>query len=75
MVSTAPILLPVLEFFKSTKCLRGLLALVRGQIKHAAVVASPTIYCYQRYKFWSFALTNATWGENRTVAVHVKGIE
>lgn len=50
-----------------------------GQIKHAAAIcalASPTINCYKRYKQWSFAPTNATWGyENRTVAVRVKGLK
>ena len=49
-----------------------------GQIKHAAAIcalASPTINCYKRYKLWSFAPTNATWGEeNRTVGVRVKGL-
>ena len=48
-----------------------------GQLKHAAAIcafASPTINCYKRYKLWSFAPTNATWGtENRTVGVRVKG--
>ncbi len=50
-----------------------------GQIKHAAAIcalASPTVNCYKRYKQWSFAPTNATWGfENRTVAVRVKGLK
>ncbi len=50
-----------------------------GQIKHAAAIcalAAPTINCYKRYKQWSFAPTNATWGvENRTVAVRVKGLK
>ena len=50
-----------------------------GQIKHAAAIcafASPTINCYKRYKLWSFAPTNATWGtENRTVGVRVKGLK
>ncbi|MBZ0302097.1 MAG: glutamine synthetase family protein, partial [Anaerolineae bacterium] len=50
-----------------------------GQIAHAAAIsalASPTINCYKRYKLWSFAPTNATWGsENRTVGVRVKGLK
>ena len=50
-----------------------------GQIRHAAAIcafASPTINCYKRYKQWSFAPTNATWGiENRTVGVRVKGLK
>ncbi len=50
-----------------------------GQIQHAAAIcalAAPTINCYKRYKLWSFAPTNATWGvENRTVGVRVKGLK
>jgi glutamine synthetase len=50
-----------------------------GQIKHSAAICafgSPTINCYKRYKQWSFAPTNATWGtENRTVGVRVKGLK
>jgi glutamine synthetase len=50
-----------------------------GEIKHAAAICalvSPTINCYKRYKLWSFAPTNATWGfENRTVGVRVKGLK
>jgi glutamine synthetase len=50
-----------------------------GQIKHAAAICAlvaPTINCYKRYKLWSFAPTNATWGtENRTVGVRVKGLK
>ncbi len=49
-----------------------------GQLKHAAAIcalASPTINCYKRYKQWSFAPTNASWGtENRTVGVRTKGL-
>jgi glutamine synthetase len=52
---------------------------IGGQIKHAAAIcalASPTINCYKRYKLWSFAPTNATWGfENRTVGIRVKGLK
>ena len=50
-----------------------------GQIKHAAAIcalAASTVNCYKRYKLWSFAPTNATWGvENRTVGVRVKGLK
>lgn len=50
-----------------------------GQIRHAAAICAlgaPTVNCYKRYKLWSFAPTNATWGtENRTVAVRVKGLK
>jgi glutamine synthetase len=49
-----------------------------GQIKHTAALlafASPTINCYKRYKQFSFAPTNATWGfENRTVGYRVKAL-
>jgi glutamine synthetase len=52
---------------------------IGGQIKHAASICAfgaPTVNCYKRYKLWSFAPTNATWGtENRTVAVRVKGLK
>lgn len=50
-----------------------------GQIKHAKAIcalAAPTVNCYKRYKQWSFAPTNATWGvENRTVGIRVKGLK
>jgi glutamine synthetase len=50
-----------------------------GQIKHASAICAmvaPTINCYKRYKLWSFAPTNATWGvENRTVGIRVKGLK
>ncbi len=49
-----------------------------GQIKHAAAfcaLAAPTINCYKRFKLWSFAPTNATWGvENRSVGFRIKGL-
>ena len=47
-----------------------------GQIAHAAAIcafAAPTVNCPKRYKLYSFAPTNATWGfENRTVGIRVK---
>lgn len=50
-----------------------------GQIAHAPAIcalASPTVNCYKRYKLWSFAPTNATWGiENRTTGIRVKGLK
>ncbi len=50
-----------------------------GLIKHAAAytaLAAPTINCYKRYRLYSFAPTNATWGvENRTVGIRVKGLK
>ncbi len=49
-----------------------------GQIKHAAALTallSPTVNCAKRYKLYSFAPTNATWGlENRTVGLRVKAV-
>jgi len=52
---------------------------IGGLIKHAAAItafAAPTINCYKRYKLYSFAPTNATWGvENRTVGIRVKGLK
>lgn len=48
-----------------------------GLIAHAAALtafASPTVNCAKRYKLYSFAPTNATWGiENRTVGFRIKG--
>ncbi len=50
-----------------------------GQMAHAAALAAlsaPTVNCYKRYKLYSFAPTNVTWGhENRTVAWRVKGLK
>ncbi len=49
-----------------------------GQLEHAPAVCAlvaPTVNCYKRYKLYSFAPTNATWGhENRTVGIRVKGV-
>jgi len=49
-----------------------------GQMAHAAALTAltaPTVNCYKRYKLWSFAPTNATWGyENRTVGWRTKGL-
>jgi glutamine synthetase len=49
-----------------------------GQIAHAralTALVSPTVNCAKRYKLWSFAPTNATWGiENRTVGFRMKGL-
>ncbi len=50
-----------------------------GQIQHAAALtalASPTVNCAKRYKLYSFAPTNATWGvENRTVGWRIKSLQ
>src|SRR5512138_793469 len=49
-----------------------------GQIAHAAALcafASPTVNCGKRYKLYSFAPTNATWGiENRTTGFRMKNL-
>jgi glutamine synthetase len=49
-----------------------------GQMAHATALtalSAPTVNCYKRYKLWSFAPTNATWGvENRTVGWRTKGL-
>ncbi len=49
-----------------------------GQIAHACALTalvSPTVNCAKRYKLWSFAPTNATWGiENRTVGFRMKSL-
>jgi glutamine synthetase len=49
---------------------------IAGQLAHAAALtalASPTINCAKRFKLYSFAPTNATWGyENRTTGIRVK---
>jgi glutamine synthetase len=60
----------------------GLSALARqfiaGQIAHAPALAAlyaPTVNCAKRYRLYSFAPTNATWGlENRTVGIRIKGV-
>jgi glutamine synthetase len=49
-----------------------------GQIAHAAALcafAAPTVNCAKRYKLYSFAPTNATWGiENRTTGFRMKDL-
>src|SRR5581483_4435483 len=49
---------------------------IAGLIAHAPALtafAAPTVNCAKRYKLWSFAPSNASWGfENRSVAVRVK---
>jgi glutamine synthetase len=51
---------------------------IAGQIAHAPALAAlfaPTVNCAKRYKLYSFAPTNATWGlENRTVGLRIKGV-
>jgi len=51
---------------------------IAGQIAHAPALAAlyaPTVNCAKRYKLFSFAPTNATWGlENRTVGLRIKGV-
>jgi glutamine synthetase len=50
-----------------------------GQIAHAEALcafAAPTINCGKRYKLYSFAPTNATWGvENRTTGFRMKNLD
>jgi glutamine synthetase len=50
---------------------------IAGQIAHAnalTALVSPTINCAKRYKLFSFAPMNATWGyEDRTAAIRIKG--
>jgi len=50
---------------------------IGGQMAHAsalAAIVAPTINCAKRYKLFSFAPMNATWGhEDRTAALRVKG--
>lgn len=50
---------------------------IGGQMTHApalAALAAPTINCAKRYKLYSFAPMNVTWGyEDRTAALRVKG--
>jgi glutamine synthetase len=47
-----------------------------GQLAHAGAIcalAAPTVNCAKRFKLYSFAPTNATWGiENRTTGLRVK---
>lgn len=51
---------------------------IAGLIAHAPALtafAAPTVNCAKRYKLWSFAPANATWGfENRSTAVRVKAM-
>jgi glutamine synthetase len=50
---------------------------IAGQMAHASAltaIVAPTINCAKRYKRFSFAPMNATWGhEDRTAALRVKG--
>ena len=50
---------------------------IGGQMAHAralSALVAPTINCAKRYKLFSFAPMNATWGhEDRTAALRVKG--
>jgi glutamine synthetase len=50
---------------------------IGGQMAHAralAAIAAPTVNCAKRYKLYSFAPMNVTWGhEDRTAALRVKG--
>jgi len=52
---------------------------IGGQIRHASALTalvSPTVNCAKRYKLYSFAPTNATWGvENRTVGLRIKSLK
>lgn len=49
-----------------------------GQIAHAralTALVAPTVNCAKRYKLYSFAPTNATWGvENRSVGFRLKNL-
>jgi glutamine synthetase len=49
---------------------------IGGLLAHAPALtafAAPTVNCAKRFKLWSFAPSNASWGfENRSVAVRVK---
>jgi glutamine synthetase len=51
---------------------------IAGQIAHAPglmALFAPTVNCAKRYRLYSFAPTNATWGlENRTVGLRIKGV-
>jgi glutamine synthetase len=50
---------------------------IGGQLAHGAALSAlgaPTVNCGKRFRLWSFAPMNLTWGyEDRTVAVRVKG--
>lgn len=49
---------------------------IAGLLAHAPALsafAAPTVNCAKRYKLWSFAPSNVSWGfENRSVAIRVK---
>ncbi len=49
---------------------------IAGLVAHAPALtafAAPTVNCAKRFKLWSFAPANASWGfENRSTAVRVK---
>ncbi|HEX6508928.1 MAG TPA: glutamine synthetase family protein [Chloroflexota bacterium] len=51
---------------------------IGGQIAHArglTGLVSPTVNCAKRYRLYSFAPMNATWGfEDRTAAIRIKGL-
>jgi glutamine synthetase len=51
---------------------------IGGQLAHLPALTAffaPTVNCGKRFKLWSFAPVNSTWGlENRTVAIRVKGL-
>lgn len=67
--------------FHDTRSADGLSTLARhwiaGQLAHAGALTalvSPTTNCAKRYKLYSFAPMNATWGyEDRTAAIRIKG--
>jgi glutamine synthetase len=50
---------------------------IGGQLAHAAALSalvSPTVNCAKRYKLFSFAPMNESWGyEDRTAAIRIKG--
>jgi glutamine synthetase len=50
---------------------------IGGQIAHAralTALAAPTVNCAKRFKLYSFAPMNVTWGyEDRTAAIRIKG--
>lgn len=50
---------------------------IGGQIAHTPALTAfgaPTVNCAKRYKLYSFAPMNATWGyEDRTAAIRIKG--
>lgn len=50
---------------------------VAGQLAHAralSALAAPTINCAKRFKLYSFAPMNVTWGyEDRTASIRIKG--